>query len=532
MKKHIFVPTLLATALTLLVGSCNKDEDFITLSVNTQSYSGNTKLYIDENCIACWSQGDSVFASTNTGPCTITINDGHAQMQVPNNFPLSLFYPYSTVTTASGSNRTFLLPQVQRYRLDSDGRQLVEAPMAAYAEQGATSIQFLNLCTLIEIANIPTNKDVEYITVVNGSDNLWGYGNLSFENNGAPTINYSGGDNTVILDCRHSSSQCSHRNSLYLVVPPVNYSQLTIKVFIKEDGTLKSYTANGTHSGTFIANTIYTFTLPNSPTFTDEGYTPIGSHGGLFTISTDGKKAWFSQGNLEQQPSSNTWRFCAPQYDYYISFSLTNTYSGWNQLFCWGTSGWNGGVTAYQPYATDTRADQYYLGNNANNDLTGNFANADWGVFNRISNGGMQKGLWRTLTHDEWNYLIYNRTNRCGIGKVGGSNGIRGIFLFPDNFQMPSGFAYNLNNWTLNIYSTDQWSELESRGAIFLPMVPCRNTNGEYLESLSAYWSSTTSEVNNTIWGVKLITGDTPKVSIVNTLPRSYGFCVRLVQDF
>ena len=59
------------------------------------------------------------------------------------------------------------------------------------------------------------------------------------------------------------------------------------------------------------------------------------------------------------------------------------------------------------------------------NDIAG--TNYDWGVYNKISNGGNQAGMWRTLTSSEWNHLISGRAqaNRLmGQGKVNNVNGI------------------------------------------------------------------------------------------------------------
>jgi len=80
-------------------------------------------------------------------------------------------------------------------------------------------------------------------------------------------------------------------------------------------------------------------------------------------------------------------------------------YDGWLDLFKWGTSGWNSGAGAYQPWSTVTNANNYNPGGSMKNDLTGDYANADWGVYNAISNGGNQAGMWRTMTSDEWELI-------------------------------------------------------------------------------------------------------------------------------
>ena len=43
---------------------------------------------------------------------------------------------------------------------------------------------------------------------------------------------------------------------------------------------------------------------------------PIGAIDGKFTINEDGGQIYFSQGNLQYQASTNTWKFAESQYDY------------------------------------------------------------------------------------------------------------------------------------------------------------------------------------------------------------------------
>ena len=83
---------------------------------------------------------------------------------------------------------------------------------------------------------------------------------------------------------------------------------------------------------------------------------------GGFTINEDGDKVIFSQGNLQYQASTGTWRFAENQYDYVGNATLGNvyengvkcnnalisdSYTGWIDLFGWGTSGYNHGAVCY-----------------------------------------------------------------------------------------------------------------------------------------------------------------------------------------
>ncbi|MBP5723460.1 MAG: hypothetical protein J6X18_07820, partial [Bacteroidales bacterium] len=201
--------------------------------------------------------------------------------------------------------------------------------------------------------------------------------------------------------------------------------------------------------------------------------TLVGAIQGEFSVSAT-KKVYFSQGNLQYQASTSIWRFAENQYDMIGSdnnSNISSSYSGWIDLFGWGTSGWNSGANAYQPYSTSIYIDDYYPGGSYSNSLTGSYANADWGVYNKISNGGNQAGLWRTLTKDEWQYLISDRAQASRLMGQGRVNNVNGLILLPDGWETPSSvkFTYDPGNYSTNVYSLDEWAVMQSYGAVFLP---------------------------------------------------------------
>ena len=225
-----------------------------------------------------------------------------------------------------------------------------------------------------------------------------------------------------------------------------------------------------------------------------------GALNGVFTINDSGDKVRFSQGNLQYQASTSTWRFASHQYDYVgtDNENISATYSGWIDLFGWGTSGYHNPYdnfnTQYQPYSTsygqvNTSCNTFGYGPSTNmqdSNLTGTSAEYDWGVHNAISNGGNQAGLWRTLTKDEWNYIFKTRT----ASTVGGTanarfvmakvNGINGLILFPDAYSHPSYMPYPLQvndanaSYSVNSYTDDGWIAMENLGCVFLPAAGCR----------------------------------------------------------
>ena len=155
---------------------------------------------------------------------------------------------------------------------------------------------------------------------------------------------------------------------------------------------------------------------------------PEGSIHALFSVG-NGKRVIFSKGNLQFNPTlgthtradgttaPGTWRFAESQTEIIKDDSIVSaTYDGWIDSFAWGTSGWSGsGATYYQPYdgysfgSISEMADSIgkFFGPQGEYDLTGDYAYADWGVYNPISNGGNKPVMWRTLTKDEF-YSIKN----------------------------------------------------------------------------------------------------------------------------
>ena len=211
---------------------------------------------------------------------------------------------------------------------------------------------------------------------------------------------------------------------------------------------------------------------------------------GQFTINAAGDKIAFSQGNLQDQASTKTWRFAENQYDTIgaANKNISSTYDGWIDLFGWGTgSNPTETSTDYNDYATFT----------------------DWGV-NKISNGGNEANLWRTLTKNEWVYLFYTRENAATLFALGSVNGVNGTILLPDNWVLPTGasftasttqgltdqgtYYYNENgtNFSHNTYTAEQWSKMESAGAVFLPAAGYRDgTDVDDVGSNGNYWAAT-----------------------------------------
>ena len=278
---------------------------------------------------------------------------------------------------------------------------------------------------------------------------------------------------------------------------------------------------------------------------------------GPFSVSST-KKVVFSKGNLQYQASTKVWRFAEHQWSYvgdatvgnvYVNNvksnneNVSSTYNGWIDLFGWGTSGWNSGAAAYQPWSTNTSPDDYSPGGDANNNLTGAYAKADWGVYNAIKNGAATDppGTWRTLTYDEWLYVLSKRPNankKFGAAKV---NGVVGVVLLPDDWTLPSGCSFtsgmtsasDMFDWSLvkstNIYGEEQWSKMEAAGAVFLPRASSREEK-EVFEG-GVYWSSTQDEPWSA-WALNFTANTIEMNNYDFDNGRSMGNNVRLVSNY
>jgi hypothetical protein len=215
---------------------------------------------------------------------------------------------------------------------------------------------------------------------------------------------------------------------------------------------------------------------------------------GTFSVGAN-KQVSFSKGNLQYTQSTNTWSFAANQYDYIGTDNVTGgsvssdpTYGDSKEgtaladkvdLFGWGTGD--------APTKSSTSDSDYSTF-------------VDWGT-NKIGNDA--PNTWRTLTRDEWEYLLNNRPNASSLKGIAQVNGVSGLILLPDNWTCPAGVTFKLgfhSSYGVEYYAAyqtftaDQWSKLESAGAVFLPAAGCRyGSIVRYVQSYGLYWSATES---------------------------------------
>ena len=243
-------------------------------------------------------------------------------------------------------------------------------------------------------------------------------------------------------------------------------------------------------AGTAYGNEVTFTTSPHPNT------APAGAIPALFSISST-QQIFFSKGNLQYQASTGTWRFAEHQWDYVggteygqeygtvyengvkcSNNEISQTYSGWIDLFGYATSGWNNNNHYYQPWDTestgwsiDNYGYGYWDGQYVNTNMGGDYANMDWGVYNAISNGGNEAGLWRTWDNEEYYYVLERRPNAAYLQSDGTVNGVIGKILLPDAWILPEGVSFlgSAGNYEINNYNLEEWEIMENAGAVFFP---------------------------------------------------------------
>lgn len=284
---------------------------------------------------------------------------------------------------------------------------------------------------------------------------------------------------------------------------------------------------------------------------TANGITDYGAIDALYSIGPN-KQVRFSKGNLQYKASTQTWRFAEKQFDRIgtDNENISDIYGGWIDLFGWATSGWDCGNTYYMPYDHDF-VDDYEQGNGygplppRDYDLVGEYANCDWGVYNAISNGGNKAGMWRTLTADEWDYLINTRPNASQKYGAASIEGINGLVLLPDSWTLPEGCKFKIGMGTnedmsyyarQNNLTEEEWLPMQKNGAVFLPAGGSRQefSSVAYVNDIGRYWSVTRCYDKPLYeewcaYSLYFQSNDVKAKEFNN--PRDYGRCVRLVRD-
>ena len=244
---------------------------------------------------------------------------------------------------------------------------------------------------------------------------------------------------------------------------------------------------------------------------------PIAEH--PFTIAKCGLTATFAHGNMQYKPSTGEWRFADSQITLLgnQNKNIADDYDDWIDLFGWGTGD---NPTLKSNNDADYLPGVFDIANSSH----------DWGA-NTITNGGGDS--WRTLTNDEWLYVMKHRDNADNLWSRACINGQNGLLILPDDWVTPVGVSFTpaSETFSTNTYTLDQWAKLEQEGAIFLPAGGWRNPVADqalYQVNKEGYYWSATATDDNRAYELRFAEN---LLNVDNPYHRYSGSTVRLVKD-
>ena len=544
--------TLLACLACLFVVSCDKQEESDAPLVSAKRFRIEAPQFRDENgqkvylqytdaaSSLIYEEGDVVYI--NGHPCSMSIDGGVWYANSDEEIVGKRFlvtYVDGDVTTFDSTACTYEFNMNDN--LDNPASN--KAILGGVAESDGDNVITLQpACAILRIDTKGAGANYDYIKVgfegrkipkagtINVSNRALSAGSNSNYMNGVA----QGGGGVITGDFLYMTRRHAGESDYWYVAIPIEGSSVTTTLYLQwtiNGGTPVQRKTQG--QVTMTKGYVYTLGTDRVSPFYDNGSTKS-----QFRVGND-TRVRFSAGNLQYAVAFDNggnrihrWRFANHQYDV-IGSSNNNIgrfYEDWIDLFGWGTSGWNSGAAAYLPYSSSSSYNDYQVGGVSTNNLTGSYANADWGVYNsaNIVYGNSASGVsdWRTLTSDEWTYLLNNNPN--GLATVNGT--YYGLVVLPVSWSLPEGCSFNAgagSGFSTNTYSLAQWDKMEMAGAIFLPIGGYRNGSTTYsITTEGWYWSSTQQNVG-AAYALKIISSS----KSVTSKTRYSGCSVRLVRE-
>ena len=494
MKKVVTMMLTLATVASMMT-SCKKEQTpngmqfHATMEQCTDIH--NPKTVLDGTQLK-WVSGDMITIYSNSQQANYVATPGN-----PATTATFSYYEGDDITDFSNIIATYpayLLQENNKvylpHNIMSEDGSLVEFPM--YAQSSNNELHFKNLCGVLKLHLQKANTTITQITLrVNYlSHHLWGWFTPYISSDGEDIELWNTGEhedyglNRVVMHCNQSIDQ---GHDFYFGIPADEYSGLMLEI-VTSDGM--RCTKGPASSTVVIERSKYsTLTLTGNDLVFNE---PVGAVNGLFTINNQNDQVRFSQGNLNYY--DGTWGIPLYQHE-----------SG--GIFGWGTGD--------NPLTTHSSINDYSEW--GNNTIT---------FYEDITTG------WRTLTKEEWNYILFERpgaASKRGFATV--MNTVPGLLLLPDDSD--EIINTDCSSWTDNEFRRlDIFTEYVYRtGIVFLPAVV--NRNGSII---GGFWTSTpytpggTGIEENNAWYVGFGPTLTDPIGILTT-PINDQLSVRLVKD-
>ncbi|MCQ2259936.1 MAG: hypothetical protein MJZ77_00935 [Bacteroidales bacterium] len=437
--KKVLLGLVAMAMMGMMMTSCQKDEGLSKDTFTATTENGNSKTHLDGLNLKWDDEGESI-------------------MVMGSNYQRAEYFAISV--TNDNTCATFACQEGEE--VDADAYQIyypasmvtangtIELPVEQeyaennvkgfpmYAETQGHAFQFTNLCGLFRLQ---LQKDDVVVRSISITTDKGVNGAFAVSTSAAGAFQfeaYTANDDaqkTVTLDCGNGVS-IDELTDFNIYLPAGEYSTFDITI-TATDGSYCEKSLNGN---------ALTINRNERVTLTREGeeleFIPRDVINGLFSIAP-GTQVYFSKGNLD---NNGSYFFVENQYNF-------------------------GGTFRWNPVAGTL-------------DILD-----DWGNY--------VDGNWRTLSYNEFYYLMVTRSDASSKKGWGTVNGVHGLILLPDAFTIPAGLNFNSNHyWTSNQYTAAEWAQMEAAGAVFLPAAGGRDEG--YNESdRGYYWLSDVNSTNS-----------------------------------
>ncbi len=441
-----------------------------------------------------WKNGDII--RVNGIEYNVITNGTQSEIHFDNNSPSGAiaFYPKGicSVGDPMATSVTVSFPSSYKF-VEQDGHQVLDMPLVGKAAAHASGITMMHLCGAVKI-DLINQSSGEYIPdsiVITSTRQLSGSRVVDVTNLNIAPVNAAGSNGRVVMRFVDNHPMVSQEppvrmlrgETRSIVVPVLPCDNFTVQVYggITPKGALGKGTSSLYQRSS--VRTVVRAGMMSAPATITVGdtYNSLLSSNYAFSVSPT-KKVFFSKGNLYM--THCWWGFHEIQ---------------WNRCFNYLTRN-NNGVewedhNAYQQYNHEGTFDLFSYGASGHvfapwdrTNLSQNIAGTpyDWGQYTGYDALNFDEGVWRTLTGDEWNYLLNQRQAgvydngvwyrfKCTSIKLANNARVPGIVIFPDNTNAFGGaymIAHSIMGSTgeSNKITVDDWNTyMQPAGCVFLP---------------------------------------------------------------
>lgn len=604
MKKYIYI--LLACAAVFSFAACvenveiNPDENGPVL-LNVSMEQPETKATISEAGAFAFSNGDAIKVYSNenskvfTGTTTSTGNDGTFAMEAgfKNEGTGFAGFPASLVSNITGSGVTFFLPASYEYSevgADNANTAMVSCPMmGTFTADSPINLKQVGAVVRFQVTNIKEGSlSFTFPTKVTGQATLAAVPSAENEGILATSFPTLGGGKTITIS---NVPNVTSGNYIYITIPvPTGTAPEGILVVndpsdasgSRMQSIAGSSTALNRASGRKISVSPTDIPTPSfkiSPT-QSVVLAPGNLMAKVATCTVIVDPAGTSP-HSDMKKAENVVVGTASNWKFSGSFEFVGSAKGgandlfangdpacvgqWIDLFSWQGASvvegnrYHGMVSvAHDRGRKNTPADHYtepwtdtdipaWHGDVVNEDLY----SGCWDGLT-IDNGGSY--TWRTLSKDEWNYILFSREGATlSDGETTENNarfsratvdGVNGLLIFPDGMtwvkETMGALPDDINckaasyGWTRQ-YTAANMVAMANAGIVFLPSAGCASGTGMLAyNTIGYYWTNSGSSINTRSageWGAYYINVHYTQATTVAQYARNASRSVRLARD-